>query len=285
MHSLKTASYEGRIGLNAFIYDPDQCEPRLLLFRENQFLTFPANSIVFVESETYFRLPSFIAVRFNLQIRHVHRGLLLGTGPLVDPGFWGRLCIPIHNLTDEDYTVPCDEGLIWIEFTKTTSAPLLGEPPSNSNLDDIKDAISKSSQPYSAVVKDLKTQFNGSKRIGVRSSIASKFREAQETARQAKEAAKGAQASVKQLSILGFFGLIFGSFIFFDLWVSFRDALVSSENSIRALSERALDETSQNSANISDLRLHIETLQQTVDEQTEEISHLRPQLDLDPDDK
>ena len=65
-------------------------------------------------------MPDFIALRFNLQIQHVHRGLLLGTGPLVDPGFWGKLCIPLHNLTDQDYEIPKEEGLIWLEFTKTT---------------------------------------------------------------------------------------------------------------------------------------------------------------------
>ena len=53
-------------------------------------LTVGANSIVFVECDLDFRLPDFIALRFNLQIRHVHRGLLLGTGPLVDPGYRGK---------------------------------------------------------------------------------------------------------------------------------------------------------------------------------------------------
>lgn len=76
------------------------------------------NSIAFVYLETRFRLPDYIAVRFNLKITHVHAGLLLGTGPLVDPGFDGRLLIPLHNLTAEDYTLRGGEGLIWLEFTK-----------------------------------------------------------------------------------------------------------------------------------------------------------------------
>jgi hypothetical protein len=65
-------------------------------------------------------LPNYIALRFNLRITHVHRGLLLGTGPLVDPGFQGRLLIPVHNLTDSDYPMDTNMALIWIEFTKTT---------------------------------------------------------------------------------------------------------------------------------------------------------------------
>ena len=65
-------------------------------------------------------MPLYIAVRFNLRITHVHRGLLLGTGPLVDPGFHGKLLIPLHNLTSDEYTIRGDEGLIWMEFTKTS---------------------------------------------------------------------------------------------------------------------------------------------------------------------
>jgi hypothetical protein len=57
-------------------------------------------------------------LRFNFRIKHVHRGLLLGTGPLVDPGFEGRLVIPLHNLTADDYEIKAGEGLIWVEFTK-----------------------------------------------------------------------------------------------------------------------------------------------------------------------
>jgi hypothetical protein len=43
---------------------------------------------------------------------------LLGTGPLVDPGFEGNLLIPLHNLTANEYRFSVGEGLIWVEFTK-----------------------------------------------------------------------------------------------------------------------------------------------------------------------
>ncbi len=76
------------------------------------------NSIVYVAPDAIFTLPDFMAMRFNLRINLVHRGLLLGTGPLVDPGFQGRLLIPMHNLTSEDINVDGKDGLIWVEFTK-----------------------------------------------------------------------------------------------------------------------------------------------------------------------
>jgi deoxycytidine triphosphate deaminase len=92
-------------------------------YRKNGY-ELPANSITFVQIESKIRLPNYIALRFNLRITHVHRGLLLGTGPLVDPGFAGDLLIPLHNLTSEPYRIK--DGVIWIEFTKirrTVDAP------------------------------------------------------------------------------------------------------------------------------------------------------------------
>jgi hypothetical protein len=44
----------------------------------------------------------------------------LGTGPLVDPGFRGKLLIPLHNLTATPYKMDLSKELIWLEFTKTT---------------------------------------------------------------------------------------------------------------------------------------------------------------------
>ena len=129
---MKKASYEGKIGgKHAYKYDDDD---NLISIPVGDCLVVGANSIVFVECDIDFNLPNFIAMRFNLHIRHIHRGLLLGTGPLVDPGYRGKLCIPLHNLTDKDYPIPVDEGLIWMEFTKTSGMVNRGRDPGSKNL-------------------------------------------------------------------------------------------------------------------------------------------------------
>lgn len=118
-NKLKSASYEIDF-LGEVYYWKDTNKENYLnieIKKDDPFII-PRNSIVFVSPQTTFRLPDYIALRFNLRIKHVHRGLLLGTGPLVDPGFEGRLFIPLHNLTSEDYTIIGGEGLIWVEFTK-----------------------------------------------------------------------------------------------------------------------------------------------------------------------
>ncbi len=88
--------------------------------KDGEHLMLRRNSITFIQLEPYIQLPYYIAARFNFQIKHVYRGLLLGTGPLVDPGFRGYLNIPIHNLTDEEYEIQKGEPIIWMEFTKLT---------------------------------------------------------------------------------------------------------------------------------------------------------------------
>jgi deoxycytidine triphosphate deaminase len=119
LEALKSASYEVRAGGQFIYWDKDE-EQVVQLIRRDETFTLPANSISYVQIGCEFRLPQYIAVRFNLRITHVHRGLLLGTGPLVDPGFHGRLLVPLHNLTSDKYTIRGDEGLIWMEFTKTS---------------------------------------------------------------------------------------------------------------------------------------------------------------------
>ena len=86
--------------------------------KHGQDLVLTRNSIVYVTLEPMLRLPDYIAARFNLTIRDIYRGILVGTGPLVDPGFTGRLSLPLHNLTFNDYPIKGGEPIVWMEFTK-----------------------------------------------------------------------------------------------------------------------------------------------------------------------
>lgn len=198
---LKAASYESKIGSEAFIFEKGNNNPRKIYDGSQDFLTIPPNSIVFVESGIYFRLPPFIAVRFNLQINHVHRGLLLGTGPLVDPGFWGRLCIPLHNLTNEPYYIAKDDGLIWMEFTKTSSNPRFGRPPSNTDFPNIKKFIDKATKSARDDVDP----------IAIRSSIPDMVEEANNKAEDAARSAAKSESAAKTLRNWSVGGIFVGA--------------------------------------------------------------------------
>lgn len=117
---VKPASYEVRPGKSFFRFtDSGELKEQKLDDKNGDpFIKLPPNSITFVSTEETFRLPLYIAVRFNLRISHVHRGILLGTGPLIDPGYDRPILIPLHNLTDREYHISLSEGLIWVEFTK-----------------------------------------------------------------------------------------------------------------------------------------------------------------------
>ena len=80
----------------------------------------PKNSLVFIKLKQKLRVPFYIIGRHNLKITYVYQGLLLGTGPQVDPGFVGYLHIPLHNFTTKDVNVYLNDSFVSIDFVKTT---------------------------------------------------------------------------------------------------------------------------------------------------------------------
>lgn len=114
---LKPASYEIAL-LGRYLYVDGSGRQFSGEIRKGEKFLLKKNSIAFLSVEPYFRLPDYIALRHNLKITNVYKGLLVGTGPLVDPGFVGRISLPLHNLTNIDYELIGGEGIIWVEFTK-----------------------------------------------------------------------------------------------------------------------------------------------------------------------
>lgn len=260
---MKKASYQGKIGENAYEYN-DFGE--LVCVPIGDKLVVKANSIVFVECDIDFRLPDFIAVRFNLHIRHVHRGLLLGTGPLVDPGYWGKLCIPLHNLTNEDYPIPKNEGLIWIEFTKMSRESTRGRDPSSSGAEywDIRKFIERSAHQY------------GKESVSIRSSIPVAIQECREIAESAKEYAESADKSSKnsEVNVRKFTnrGYIAGGVGIVTIIIGFGTFVWNVYDSVHPQADEADTRSAVNEENIEDIELKIKEME-------EEIRNLRNQLD------
>lgn len=119
---LKTASYEVAL-LGEWIYVDRKGQVQRGDLKEGDEFKLRKNSIAFMTAEPLFQLPDYIALRHNLKISHVYKGLLVGTGPLIDPGFTGKISLPIHNLTQNDYVLKGGEGIIWVEFTKLSENP------------------------------------------------------------------------------------------------------------------------------------------------------------------
>lgn len=85
----------------------------------HRILTFRPNSLTFITTIEKFRIPCDMIARFNLLGYWVRKGLLLGTAPIVDPEFTGRLIIPIHNFSTNPVQIEYGDELVAVEFTKT----------------------------------------------------------------------------------------------------------------------------------------------------------------------
>lgn len=123
---LKPASYEMKFLGKLYDWEETkEADDRMLKLRcrdicVDRDITLYRNSIAYLWMKEELFLPDYIAARFNLHISYIHKGILLGTGPMIDPGFSGNLLIPLHNLTNNDYVLKGGDGIIWIEFTKVS---------------------------------------------------------------------------------------------------------------------------------------------------------------------
>lgn len=115
---MSSASLTMTIGPEILYWDSDGKQQYRNDLRDNDEIMLRPNSITFLRPTERFNVPDYIAIRFNLRIKHVHRGLLLGTGPIIDPGFKGYPMVPVHNLTENEYIVCVGEEFINVEFTK-----------------------------------------------------------------------------------------------------------------------------------------------------------------------
>ncbi len=224
--ALKAASYEIRPG-GAFVLWKEG-KKQVQRVTSDGDLVLPANSISFVQLESTIRLPHYIAMRFNLRIKHVHRGIRLGTGPLVDPGYRGQLLIPLHNLTAEDYRIRGSEGLIWAEFTKTSWSA--GEREAD------PDAFGEDFRPTDPKKTDLPVEMYFEKANQNR-PIESSIPDAISTAKSLAVKASADAEIAKKAN--GFFAGV-GVLAILALLISLASFLQTADTNLRAASEKAL---------------------------------------------
>jgi len=114
--NLRPAAYTLRIGDK---YVDSNGKPGVMDDKKPYFEMEP-NSIVYVSTYEKLDLPFYIAARFNLRVKWVYKGILLGTGPQVEPGYRGYLSCPLYNLTDRPIRITYKEDFATIDFERTT---------------------------------------------------------------------------------------------------------------------------------------------------------------------
>ena len=260
---LKTASYEMR--LLGKLYDWESTKdgklrPRCREVGDGVQVELPRNSITYLWMKEKILLPEYIAARFNLHIRYVHKGILLGTGPLVDPGFFGNLLIPLHNLTDNDYILEGGDGIIWVEFTKVSTNDFW--------------LTKEAERPYDLkefpLVKELDKPNAYLDKAGVTDAggVQSAFKGALD---RAQKSAGDAQREVKRLKNIGLIAIVFGVFSILGsivgLWSSGHNLIFRATN---------LAQESQNDM----FRAHIREQDHRIKKMEEQIEHLSRAADM-----
>ena len=205
---MKPASYE--LKFLGTLYDwrvkNGRLEKRCREIVDGQEIKLDSNSISYLWIKERLRLPEYIAARFNLRISDVHKGILLGTGPLIDPGFGGRILIPLHNLTDNQYPLTGGEGIIWVEFTKVSKNPhwlttreTANRPPGLIRF------------PAHKTIDDPIVYLNKAGAVdGVQSAYKGAFESARRDADDAKKRVKGIQTRVTAIGVATGFGVLVG---------------------------------------------------------------------------
>ena len=273
---LKTASYGMRFLGELHSWDTNNdgtLKPCRMKIRCGDAVKLPGNSITYLSMKEELLLPEYIAARFNLHIRHVHKGILLGTGPMVDPGFFGSLLIPLHNLTNNDYEIDSGEGIIWVEFTKLNGHDFWkskkGERPS-----DLKPF------PNVKYIKDARSYLRKSG-ILAKGGVQSAFRGVLEQAKNVADAAREETKSFRNYYTWG------GIAAAIAIAVSLASVIIGGyilvtqttkiATDIRYESESSGDEQAQK---IRSVEKNVANLEAQIDRYKEDISKLREQIDL-----
>lgn len=265
--NFKTASYEVSLLGKCVYWDSEGNKIIQHVQRGEEFLL-RQNSIAFVTLEPMFRLPQYIALRFNLKITHVYRGILLGTGPLVDPGYRNRLSIPLHNLTTNDYIFRGGEGLIWMEFTKLHHSSF-GDPQPGSEAPEKWTGQIAEFPVVKNQLSDVEDYIRkGEPHRSVRSSIPKVFHDAEKAAKEASDAI----ARFEKFALLGLaIAIIFGFFPIVSLVHDVNNTSVSAKEQLDAANrQRDKDQSavSQIRADLDRLKAELDSAKARIDSMT-----------------
>ena len=209
--NLKGVTYQCTFSGEAHRFDPEKGGMKQILLSDNDELVLEKNSITYLKIEEKFRVPEYMVLRFNLSVSNAYKGLLLGTGPIIDPGFDGNLFIPLHNLTGNEYVIKKGASLIRVEFTKLSRHRVWKE--EKAGVFPSIDPITKETPPYASFSQSIEDALldPGKKQfytkgdvVSVRSSIPDVIAD---SADKAKKAQKSAEAA-KVWTIIGALGVL-----------------------------------------------------------------------------
>jgi dCTP deaminase len=116
--SLQPASYDVRVGARAFTSSlkeiSDLSQKGLLVIEPGEFAV--------LESRERIELDLKTAGQLRLRSEYARRGLLLLSGPQIDPGFKGVLVVRLVNLAPKPIALPYEAPFLTAQFFRLTEA-------------------------------------------------------------------------------------------------------------------------------------------------------------------
>jgi len=111
---LRPAGYNLRVGDNYAIGG------KWFTLNEGGLLTIEPYQVAVIQILETLNVPDFLIGRWNIRVGLAYKGLVWVGGAQVDPGFRGRLCCPIYNLSTEPVSLKHGVELAMIDFVATT---------------------------------------------------------------------------------------------------------------------------------------------------------------------
>jgi dCTP deaminase len=107
------ASYDARLGDQTFKTRPER---GLVRSSSKGVIIIEVGEFAILTTHEHFKIPNNMAGQIGLRSHYARKGLILLSGPQIDPGFKGMLVLGVYNVGPKDIAIPYLEPICTIEF-------------------------------------------------------------------------------------------------------------------------------------------------------------------------
>jgi deoxycytidine triphosphate deaminase len=112
---LNSASYDLTLGPRCLVDGEEK-----ILSERSPIVRIPPGSIALAPSREMLFIPHWLVATFNLKSHYIFKGLLMGIGPQIDPGYMGVLTCPLHNVSCEPIDLHFCKPFAKLDFIRTS---------------------------------------------------------------------------------------------------------------------------------------------------------------------
>jgi dCTP deaminase len=154
--SIQPASYDMRLGEEAIT----SSRREMMKPAEKGLLTISPGDFALVTTHEVISLPLTIAGHIGLRSAYAKKGLVLLSGPQIDPGFKGVLVVGLSNLSPRDIVIPYKAPFCTVEFFRletAVTAPYCGEYQGQSGISarDMQNLVEAQGMTFGQIITSL----------------------------------------------------------------------------------------------------------------------------------